>query len=109
MAKEPLNVIVGVDTHADTHHVAIITEYGKPLADQEFLAVGQIFNPMPAPSIVDLRQKRRHLGFTINAAAGHLSQWPSVISRLERGLIHNDTLSTNYRQWLQAQAAQRTD
>jgi transposase len=40
LAKEPLHVFVGVDTHADTHHVAIISEYGKPLADQEFLAVG---------------------------------------------------------------------
>jgi transposase len=29
-------VVVGVDTHADTHHVAIVTEYGKPLADREF-------------------------------------------------------------------------
>jgi transposase len=28
--------VVGVDTHADTHHVAIVTEYGKPLADREF-------------------------------------------------------------------------
>lgn len=29
-------VVIGVDTHADTHHVAVVTEYGKPLADQEF-------------------------------------------------------------------------
>lgn len=28
--------MVGVDTHADTHHVAVVTEYGKPLADQAF-------------------------------------------------------------------------
>jgi hypothetical protein len=31
-------VIVGVDTHADTHHVAVVTEYGKPIADQKFAA-----------------------------------------------------------------------
>jgi hypothetical protein len=29
-----------IDTHADTHHVAIINGHGKPLADKEFLAVG---------------------------------------------------------------------
>jgi transposase len=29
-------VVVGIDTHADTHHVAVVTEYGKPLADQAF-------------------------------------------------------------------------
>lgn len=29
----------GIDTHADTHHVAIINQYGKQLADKEFLAV----------------------------------------------------------------------
>ena len=40
MATETTNVIAGIDTHADTHHVAVINEYGKPLADKEFLAVG---------------------------------------------------------------------
>ncbi|MCO4236759.1 IS110 family RNA-guided transposase [Pseudarthrobacter raffinosi] len=40
MANDLLKVIAGVDTHADTHHVAIITEHGKHVADQEFLAVG---------------------------------------------------------------------
>lgn len=35
-----MNVIAGVDTHAGTHHVAIITEYGKHVADKEFVAVG---------------------------------------------------------------------
>ena len=40
MTDEPFNVIAGIDTHADTHHVAIITEYGRPLVDKEFLAVG---------------------------------------------------------------------
>jgi transposase len=40
LASEPTNVIAGIDTHADTHHVAVINEHGKPLADKEFLAVG---------------------------------------------------------------------
>jgi transposase len=40
MANDLLKVIAGVDTHADTHHVAIITEHGKHVADKEFLAVG---------------------------------------------------------------------
>ena len=26
-------VVVGIDTHADTHHVAVITNYGRPLVD----------------------------------------------------------------------------
>ena len=34
------SVVIGIDTHADTHHVAVINEHGKPIADQEFLAVG---------------------------------------------------------------------
>lgn len=29
-------VVVGVDTHAYTHHVAVVTEYGKPLFDRAF-------------------------------------------------------------------------
>lgn len=38
MNDEQFNVIAGIDTHADTHHVAIITEYGRPVADEEFPA-----------------------------------------------------------------------
>jgi transposase len=40
MKNENINVIVGIDTHADTHHVAIITDFGKHLTDKKFLAVG---------------------------------------------------------------------
>lgn len=29
-------IYVGVDTHADTHHAAIVNEHGKKLADREF-------------------------------------------------------------------------
>lgn len=38
LTQELPQVIVGVDTHADTHHVAVVTEYGKPIADQKFAA-----------------------------------------------------------------------
>jgi len=40
MTNTDTDVIVGIDTHADTHHVALITEYGKHIADKKFLAVG---------------------------------------------------------------------
>ncbi|WP_251041914.1 IS110 family transposase [Arthrobacter sp. ISL-30] len=40
MAKELLKVIAGIDTHADTHHVALITDTGLHLADREFPAAG---------------------------------------------------------------------
>lgn len=38
LTQELTHVIVGVDTHADTHHVAVVTEYGKPIADEKFVA-----------------------------------------------------------------------
>jgi transposase len=69
----------------------------------------QIFNPVPAPGITDLRQKRKSLGLTINAVAAELSQWPSIISRIERGLIRNDDLATSYRKWLEKQTTQKTN
>lgn len=69
----------------------------------------QIFNPVPAPDITDLRQKRKSLGLTVNAVAGELSQWPSIISRLERGILRNDDLAASYRKWLEEQAAQKTN
>lgn len=40
MAKPGLKVIVGIDTHSDTHHVAVISDTGEHLADKEYLAVG---------------------------------------------------------------------
>jgi transposase len=40
LATKTTTIIAGIDTHSDTHHVAIINEHGKPLADKEFLAVG---------------------------------------------------------------------
>ena len=40
MTKEYLKVIAGIDTHADTHHVGVITETGQHLADKEFPAAG---------------------------------------------------------------------
>ncbi|MEV0299482.1 IS110 family transposase [Nocardia sp. NPDC050710] len=35
LAAQPV-VYAGVDTHADTHHVGIVNEHGKKLADREF-------------------------------------------------------------------------
>lgn len=67
----------------------------------------QITNPQPAPDNTDLRQKRTTLGLTITTAASELAQWPSKISLLERGLLRNDTLATNYRQWLTDQTGKR--
>ena len=29
-------VVIGADTHLDSHHLAVITDAGKPLADNEF-------------------------------------------------------------------------
>jgi transposase len=63
----------------------------------------QITNPRPAPNNADLRQMRNDIGLTLASAAGHLGQWPSAISRLERGLIRNDDLANTYRQWLTEQ------
>jgi transposase len=40
MTKEYLKVIAGIDTHADTHHVGVITDTGQHLADREFPASG---------------------------------------------------------------------
>jgi transposase len=34
---EPRVVIGGIDTHADTIHVAVIDEHGRPIGDQEFV------------------------------------------------------------------------
>jgi hypothetical protein len=68
----------------------------------------QITNPQAAPNNTDLRQMRTALGCTITTAARELGRWPSVISRLERGLIRNDDLASTYRQWLTEQETEST-
>jgi hypothetical protein len=60
MATEITKVIAGMDTHADTHHVAIINEHGKPLADKEFLAVGSGYRKIGTSSPAMLCLSRRH-------------------------------------------------
>ena len=39
MTNEEEILTAGIDTHSDTHHVAVINQYGKRVADKEFLAV----------------------------------------------------------------------
>lgn len=46
--NEQDHVFVGIDTHADTHHVALITRYGKHLADRKFPAVGSGYRDIAA-------------------------------------------------------------
>ncbi|MFJ6003927.1 IS110 family transposase [Arthrobacter sp. NPDC092385] len=65
----------------------------------------QITNPVPAPMITDLRLQRRELGITLQQVAEHLHQWPSYLSRLERGRTRNDSLTVRYRSWLGEQAS----
>ena len=60
----------------------------------------QITNPQAALDNTDLRHKRTTLGFTITTVVRELGQRPSKISLLERDLLRNDTLATNYRRWL---------
>ncbi|MBT2586509.1 IS110 family transposase [Arthrobacter sp. ISL-95] len=40
MTNDLIRVIAGVDTHADTHHVALISQHGTHLADEKFVATG---------------------------------------------------------------------
>jgi len=57
-----------------------------------------------------IRHRNEHwgLGLTLASAAGQLGQWPSVISRPERGLIRNDNLAMTCPQWLTEQTAKIT-
>lgn len=54
------------------------------------------------PEYADLRSARQAKNITVTAAANHFGVWPTVISRIERGLQRDDTFAENYRNWLQA-------
>lgn len=63
----------------------------------------QITNPTPAPAVADLRPSRHELGITLQKAPDGLDEWPSTLSRLERGRTRNDHLLLRYRAWLRDQ------
>lgn len=54
------------------------------------------------PEYADLRPTRQAKNITVTAAANHFGVWPTVISRIERGLQRHDTLADQYRTWLAA-------
>ncbi|SHU45643.1 transposase IS116/IS110/IS902 family [Mycobacteroides abscessus subsp. abscessus] len=54
------------------------------------------------PDYADLRLARQAKNITVTAAANHFGIWPTVISRIERGLQRDDALADQYRSWLQA-------
>lgn len=54
------------------------------------------------PEYNDLRPARQAKKITLTAAANHFGVWPTVISRIERGLQRDDTFSERYRNWLEA-------
>jgi transposase len=54
------------------------------------------------PEYADLRPARQTKNITLTAAANHFGVWPTVISRIERGLQRHDTLADQYPTWLQA-------
>lgn len=66
----------------------------------------EVFHLLTKPCAVDdysdLRPTRQHKNITLTAVAQHFGVWPTVISRLERGLQRDDTLVETYRQWLAA-------
>lgn len=59
--------------------------------------------PCPIDDYSDLRPARQTRNITLTAVANHFGVWPTHISRLERGLTRDDTLATNYRNWLNIQ------
>lgn len=54
------------------------------------------------PDYADLRPARQAKNITVTAAANHFGVWPTVISRIERGLQRDDTFAGTYRNWLKA-------
>lgn len=54
------------------------------------------------PDYRDLRLARQAKNITVTAAANHFGVWPTVISRIERGLQRDDTFAATYRNWLKA-------
>ena len=62
-----------------------------------------LVNPPQVPHGPDLRRCRRDAGVSLESAAETLGTWPTRLSGLERGLIHDAKLATKYQHWLETQ------
>ena len=62
-------------------------------------------NPPEVISGPELRAQRVAAKISLQTAADHLNTWPIRLSRLERGLDHNNNLATRYQNWLNTQQA----
>jgi hypothetical protein len=63
----------------------------------------QLLHPSPAPHAGTLRTTRTAKRLTLQQAADALHAWPTTLSRLERGLSHDNDLHKRYETWLNCQ------
>ncbi|HHK42651.1 MAG TPA: XRE family transcriptional regulator [Planctomycetaceae bacterium] len=61
--------------------------------------------PHDIPTGHEIRQRRLQAGITLTALANHLDVAPIQLSRLERGLTHNNDLAHQAQHWLTKSAA----
>ena len=64
----------------------------------------QLLPPRPAPDAGRLRTTGAAKGLTLQQAADALNVWPTTLSRLERGLSHDNDFHHRYETWLNCQA-----
>lgn len=65
----------------------------------------QLLHPHPAPDAGTLRTSRTAKQLTLQQAADALHVWPTTLSRLERGLTHDNDFHHRYETWLNRQSA----
>jgi hypothetical protein len=64
----------------------------------------QLLHPQPAPDGGSLRTRRTAKRLTLQQAADALHVWPTTLSRLERGLAHDNDVHHRYETWLNCQS-----
>lgn len=64
-----------------------------------------LVNLPEVPHGPDLRRCRRDAKVSLESAAETLGTWPTRLSGIERGLIHDAKLATKYQHWLDTQQA----
>lgn len=67
-------LVAGIDTHKDTHHVAVIDEFGRPVIDQEFSASAAGYG-----KVVDLFT---HLGHVVKVGVEGTGSYGAGIARV---------------------------
>jgi transposase len=98
-SHQPTRDYVGRQTAKGRSKLDILRLLKRAIAREVFKLLTR---QVEIPDYRDLRLARQAKNITLTAVANNFGVWPTMISRIERGLQRDDTFADIYREWLNA-------